>query len=55
MGEGLGEGGGKQTVPRVLVPASVNAVGWLVGWLTSPQHASVSQGRICTDKCVPPH
>ena len=25
------------------------AVCWLVGWLTSQQHASVSQGRICTD------
>ena len=24
-------------------------VGWLVGCLTSQQHASVSQGRICTD------
>ena len=22
---------------------------WLVGWLTSQQHASVSQGRICSD------
>ena len=25
-------------------------VGWLVGGLTSQQHASVSQGRICSDK-----
>ena len=24
-------------------------VGWLVGCLSSQQHASVSQGRICTD------
>ena len=24
-------------------------VGWLVGWLTSQQHASVSQGSICSD------
>ena len=24
-------------------------IGWLVGCLTSQQHASVSQGRICTD------
>ena len=24
-------------------------VGWLVGGLTSQQHASVSQGRICSD------
>ena len=24
-------------------------VGWLVGCLTSQQHASVSQGRICSD------
>ena len=27
----------------------IHAAGWLVGWLTSQQHASVSQGRICTD------
>ena len=27
-------------------------VGWLVGCLTSQQHASVSQGRICSDKCT---
>ena len=35
-------------------------VGWLVGWwvdwlvgcLTSQQHASVSQARICSDKCA---
>ena len=26
-----------------------NAVGWLLGGLTSQQHASVSQGRICSD------
>ena len=25
---------------------------WLVGWLTSQQHASVSQGRICSDNCT---
>ena len=25
------------------------SVGWLVGCLTSQQHASVSQGRICSD------
>ena len=27
-------------------------VGWLVGCLTSQQHASVSQGRICSDSCT---
>ena len=30
-------------------------VGWLVGCLTSQQHASVSQGRICTDKFTSCH
>ena len=25
---------------------------WNVGWLVSPQHASVSQGRICSEKCT---
>ena len=28
---------------------SLSFVVWLVGWLTSRHHASVSQGRICTD------
>ena len=28
---------------------TVDKVCWLVGCLTSQQHASVSQGRICTD------
>ena len=28
------------------------SVGWLVGWLTSQQRASISQGRICSDKCT---
>ena len=27
-------------------------VGWLVDCLTSQQHASISQGRICSDKCT---
>ena len=29
-----------------------DGVGWLVGCLTSQQHASVSQGLICSDKCT---
>ena len=28
---------------------------WLVGYLTSWQHASVSQGWICSDNCTCPH
>ena len=35
--------------PEVRVVISRAAVCWLVGCLTSQQHASVSQGRICTD------
>ena len=27
--------------------------GWLIGYLTSQQHASVSQGRICIDNVLP--
>ena len=27
-------------------------IGWLVACLTSQQHASVSQGRICSDNCT---
>ena len=27
-------------------------VGWLVGWITSQQHASVSQGQICSNDCT---
>ena len=30
-------------------PLQLGFVGWLVGGLTSHQHASVSQGRICSD------
>ena len=30
-------------------------VGWLVGCLTSQQHASVSQGQICSDNCSSYH
>ena len=29
---------------------NMKIVGWLLGCLTSQQHASVSQGRICSDK-----
>ena len=29
--------------------------GWLAGCLTSQQHASVSQGRICSDNCTRCH
>ena len=32
------------------VRSSGRLVGWLVGCLTSQQQASVSQGRICSDK-----
>ena len=31
---------------------SMLLVGWLVGCLTSQQHASVSPGRICSDNCT---
>ena len=36
-------------VVRCGVVVAVVLVGWLVGCLTSQKHASVSQGRICTD------
>ena len=32
--------------------ASILFVCWLLGCLTSQQHASVSQGRICSDMCT---
>ena len=41
--------------PEVLaksLPAQPQCVCLLVGWLTSRQHASVSQGWICSDKCM---
>ena len=34
----------------VLVGIVTMCVGWLVGCLTSQQHASVSQGQTCSDK-----
>ena len=37
---------------RVSVCGVCWLVGWLVGWLMSQQHASVSQGQICSDKCT---
>ena len=30
----------------------VIGIGWLVACLTSQQHASVSEGRICSDNCT---
>ena len=44
--------------PRVTIAYYTHAqcvdgeVCWLVGCLTSQQHASVSQGRICSDDCT---
>ena len=32
--------------------STLTMVGWLVGCLMSQQHASVSQGRICSDSCT---
>ena len=46
----MGGGGGGGEVRKTRVGAGVEKmVGWLVGCLTSQQHASVSQGRICSD------
>ena len=36
----------------IVVVMAVVAVCLLVGCLTSQQHASVSQGRICSDNCT---
>ena len=35
--------------PLICVIINIVEVGWFVGCLTSQQHASVSQGRICSD------
>ena len=35
--------------PKMVNPRDIAGVGWFVGCLTSQQHASVSQGRICSD------
>ena len=39
-----------QDLSSAMTPRLVAGVGLLVGCLTSQQHASVSQGRICSDK-----
>ena len=36
----------------LLVQPSSLSFGWFVGCLTSQQHPSVSQGRICSDNCT---
>ena len=50
----MGEGGGSDKLAVVVVVVVVVGGGWLVGWLTASlpcqQHASVSHGRICSEK-----
>ena len=43
----------KKAYCSVLLSSALDyEVGWLVGCLTSQQHASVSQGWICSDNCT---
>ena len=40
---------GRENLVNATIISNAEEVGWLVGCLTSQQHASVSQGRICSD------
>ena len=46
----------KKKAKRVVIPfirlSLTDLIDWLVGCLTSQQHASVFQGRICSDNCT---